>query len=140
MSFYITITEAAYLMGFSEEIVLKMIEKGELLCKKGNVPVLIHESEMSRFQHPWKHICRLEQRINAQQNLVETLKSRVPMRETGFDVQVNNVEYLLNELRGEVNSMKDGLAKIMEKLPALIETVDALQSKQKRKPCKVNKE
>mgnify|MGYP001606345682 CR=1 FL=1 len=76
-----TVKQAAYLMGLRESTVKEMIASGKLLTIKGTRDEteneLIHDSEMSRFQHPWEHIFRLDERINAQQALVETLKAKI---------------------------------------------------------------
>ena len=140
--YYITINEAAYLMGFSVETIQKMIEKGELLVNRATNPMLIHDSEIGRFQHPWKHIFRLDQRINAQQALIEIIKTsglHGAGTRDGLDVQVNDLQYELRELEERVqsltmqnNMLNEKIGRIMEKFPALVETVDALLAKQKK--------
>lgn len=76
-----TVQQAAYLMGMREETVNKMISAGKLLTiKQGREdgdPTLIHETEISRFQHPWEHLFRIDQRMTAQQGLLEILKGRI---------------------------------------------------------------
>ena len=142
--YYITINEAAYLMGFSVDTVQKMIDKGELLVNRGTNPLLIHDSEIGRFQHPWKHIFRLDQRMNALQEVIEIIKKRdlhgsFAGHRDGLNVQVNDLQYELRELEERVqsltmqnNMLNDKIGRIMEKFPALVETVDALLAKQKK--------
>jgi excisionase family DNA binding protein len=59
-----TVEEAAYLMGLSVEKIRKMIDRGELLTISATGK--IHETEMYRFQHPWKRVFALDQRCTAQ--------------------------------------------------------------------------
>jgi uncharacterized coiled-coil protein SlyX len=131
--YYIGITEAAYLMGMSEETVKKMIDNGELLCRKNANPIMIHESEMGRFMHPWRHIARLDQRITAQQMLVEKLKlGRSENEDWTLAHQVNDLQYNIEHLEPLIKGMQLKIEEIMTKLPALMETVHSLQqSKQK---------
>lgn len=135
---YISLEEAAYLMGMSVENVKKMVESGELLAAKiGSVKGFIHESEMSRFQHPWTHLFRLEQRINAQQALVETLKGKINGGVADkCQIEINNAKFDLSRLAGRVLEMEQKLEPLFDLLPWLVENINSLTAKTKRVPTK----
>lgn len=100
---WVTLEQAAYLMGVEPEEVKEYIDRGLLLASKaslfGEGPIMIHQTEMDRFRHPWKHIWRLDDRINAQQRLVETLKEKingggdVPSRLNDLERRMIGAEY-----------------------------------------------
>ena len=122
----INIYEAAYLMGVSVETVKKMIDAGELLYVKSGGKeldhIVIHESEMTRFQHPWKHIFRLDERINAQQSLVETLKAKINAG-LWYDIEraANDANYNLKYLTERVEKIEHILDDLAKWLPGLFE-------------------
>jgi hypothetical protein len=82
---YITLEQAAHIMQQSPEQILQWIDQGVMLCYKPardkDGTIMIHQSEMDRFRHPWKHIWRLDDRLNGIQGRLETHIKRVEGRE-----------------------------------------------------------
>ena len=124
-----SVRQAAYLMGIRVDTVKEMIKEGKLLVIKSNPnddddSPIIHETEISRFQHPWEHIFRLDERANAQQILVEQLKAKV--NDALGIAYRSDVEML----RMEVKQLKDTLQyyePMLEHLAELRETIQGLQ-------------
>lgn len=108
---YINLEQAAFLMQEPEEVVTDWISKGLLLAVKmgragGRQEYQIHQSELNRFRHPWKHIWRIDERISGFQNLVETLKQRINMDDTALRDEVSRTRRDLLCLITHVNTVE----------------------------------
>jgi hypothetical protein len=81
---YVSLEQAAFIMQETPNTLIEWIDKGLMLSYKArsvkgdetrNFPE-IHQSELDRFLHPWKHVRRLDDRINAQQQKVDILTKK----------------------------------------------------------------
>lgn len=84
---YVSLAQAAFIMQEPEEVLIDWIKKGLLLAfKVGNKEFpnfyQIHQSELNRFRHPWKHIWRLDERITCLQKLLDIFKHKINMGQT----------------------------------------------------------
>jgi hypothetical protein len=132
----LTLLEAAFLMGITEEQLQKLIDDDQILVVKsqGMEPPIIHESEVHRFLHPWQHIFRLDKRVDATQQLVETLKkSAIVQLETDIALRLNCFDKNIEEMRRDLQFIKAHLfpPKIAER-----KAVPAKQNKSKSKSRK----
>lgn len=111
---YITIDQAAFIMQEPVKKLMKYINGGLMLCYKpslnGDGPVMIHQSEMDRFKHPWKHIWRIDARLNDIQKRYEKIQGMlgpncVGQEEFGrLGAYVHRLEENLEELRDKLES------------------------------------
>ena len=133
---YLTLREAAWLMGISEQEAIDMCAKGELLYVKSSVrgyingSTMIHQSEMTRFSHPWRQIFRLEERMNAQQTLVELLKSKI--NERGVEHNASDIRRLQDELetlQDRQREMDKFFSEIKDEWPNIREICAAMKEK-----------
>lgn len=128
---YFTVRQAAYLMGLRVDTVREMMKNGKILYDKlntdeGDDTPLINETEMSRFQHPWEHIFRLDERINAQQILVEQLKAKInDSLGTAYRSDVEMMRIELERMKGLFLSRVG----ILTELPAIVEDVHGYHSR-----------
>jgi hypothetical protein len=138
MSGVFSIRQAAYLMGMRVETVKRMIDGGKLLTIKAlaknadDDDPIIHETEMSRFQHPWEHIFRLDERANAQQTLVETLKTKInESLGENYRSDVEEMRLDLEQMRAEYQNILMAYQRVkpmLDKLPAVYEDVQGIRN------------
>jgi hypothetical protein len=126
---WVTLDQAAFIMQEHPETVRSWIDKGLLLANKSTLyseegPVMIHQTELDRFRHPWKHIWRLDARIDAQQKLVETLKVKIGGGED-MPTRMKNVEDQVWEISDNSERI-DELTRTVQRLTERIIAVEAL--------------
>jgi hypothetical protein len=135
------LSQAAYLMGLKVETLSAMVEREEVLCIKGRRDphtgeIMIHESELHRFEHPWKHIARLDERVNALQELVETLKKKIVNQRNSVIVDIEHeirscredFRMWSEDMQEDISAMKD----ILYAWPKLKEFLAAFEEEKKK--------
>ena len=112
---YITIEQAAFIMQESVETLMDFIRGGLLLCHKGTLdgdgPVMIHQSELDRFKRPWKHVWRLDDRINALQTRLESLIKKTS-GSPGMDDRIDSLSHRVLLCETSVDSLCDDVENI----------------------------
>ena len=106
---YVTIEQAAFIMQESVETLMDFIRGGLLLCHKGSLdndgPVMIHQSELDRFKRPWKHVWRLDDRINGLQGRLEALIKKTE-GSRGMDDILSQTQLRVSILEESVEEME----------------------------------
>lgn len=105
---YVTIDQAAFIMQEPVETLMEFIRGGLLLCYKPSLdsdgPVLIHQSELDRFRRPWKHVWRLDDRINGLQGRLEIMVNRIE--------RLDGVLSDFSEVRDEMDLVRESLKQL----------------------------
>jgi excisionase family DNA binding protein len=138
-----SIKEAAYLMGLREETLRRMIDNGKILVikvglEKGEEP-RIHETEMSRFQHPWEHIFRLDQRVNSLQAMCEFLKTKindtmgVNLRSDVYESNMDGIEVrkFCQRVETRLVALEQSMKQLSEIVPGMQESIFSLTNLKK---------
>lgn len=133
----VNLEQAAFIMQVHPEQLLGWIREGLVLTIKrfdtdDPSTIRIHQTELDRFRHPWKHIWRLDKRIDSQQKLVETLKQRINNAEITRDLnriseaqreQDYRIEMLENSGAEMANRKADDLNEAMRDIESQIKSL-----------------
>lgn len=153
---WLTLAQAAFIMQKKPQTLLRWIRKGLINYNKlwahnleTGEGIMIHQSEMDRFRYPWRHIWRIDDRINCLHILVEKLKAKInggedapaQIRKHGTDIlnlerRTIQEEYQREKVQKRVDALDERLDKLKELNPEFLNVLDVrLQEVEQKVEC-----